>query len=203
MSTEVVDALWTPMLKYPKDPTPSELKLYDDIINTKIKKVPKYEAPTIFKNIGKVADDLPIIKTNDLPVKPKDSNLPKKPNDLGFPIRISDLPPTRRPPKAPTAPTPKSKKGFVLPFGWPKFSGRSGGGGVGNKGKRQSRKKFTAWDVRQDKIGFYGFGRKSDSYGGVFGELDKLDKAAKAEKKTKSKEKKSGFDEVFNFSFDF
>ena len=187
----------------PKDPTPSELKLYDDIINTKIKKVPKYEAPTIFKNIGKVADDLPIIKTNDLPVKPKDSNLPKKPNDLGFPIRISDLPPTRRPPKAPTAPTPKSKKGFVLPFGWPKFSGRSGGGGVGNKGKRQSRKKFTAWDVRQDKIGFYGFGRKSDSYGGVFGELDKLDKAAKAEKKTKSKEKKSGFDEVFNFSFDF
>ena len=189
--------------KYPKDPTPSELKLYDDIINTKIKKVPKYEAPTIFKNIGKVADDLPIIKTNDLPVKPKDSNLPKKPNDLGFPVRISDLPPTRRPPKAPTAPTPKSKKGFVLPFGWPKFSGRSGGGGVGNKGKRQSRKKFTAWDVRQDKIGFYGFGRKSDSYGGVFGELDKLDKAAKAEKKTKSKEKKSGFDEVFNFSFDF
>ena len=188
--------------KYPKDPTPSELKLYDDIINTKIKKVPKYEAPTIFKNIGKVADDLPIIKTNDLPVKPKDFNLPKKPNDLGFPIRISDLPPTRRQPTAPTAPKAPKAKGWggILPFGWPNFSGRSGGGGVGNKGKRQSRKKFTAWDVRQDKIGFYGFGRKSDAYGGVFTELDALDKAAKVKKKTKSKK---GFDEVFNFSFDF
>ena len=52
-------------------------------------------------------------------------------------------------------------------------------------------------------IGFYGFGRKSDSYGGVFGELDELDKVARAEKKTKSKEKKNGFDEVFNFSFEF
>ena len=170
------------------------------MVSGKIKKVPKYEAPTIFKNIGKVADDLPIIKTNDLPVKPKDSNLPKKPNDLGFPIRISDLPPTRRPPTAVTPKSIKAPKGFVLPLGWPNFSGRSGGGGVGNKGKRQSRKKFTAWDVRQDKIGFYGFGRKSDGYGGVFTELDALDKAAKAKKKTKSKK---GFDQVFNFSFDF
>ena len=187
---------------YPKDPTPSELKLYDDIINTKIKKVPDVKVPTIFKNVGKVADDLPIIKTNDLPVKPKDGNLPKRPTDFGFPIRIKDPSfPTRR--TAPTAPTPKSTKGFAFPFGWPNFSGRSGGGGVGYKGKPQSKRKFTVWDVRKDKIGFYGFGRKSDSYGGVFGELDALDKAAKAEKKTKSKEKKSGFDEVFNFNFDF
>ncbi len=187
----------------PKDPTPSELKLFDGIVSGKIKKVPDVKVPTIFKNVGKVADDLPIIKTNDLPVKPKDGNLPKRPNDLGFPIRIKD-PTGIKTPDPILAPTPKGgKRGFVLPFGFPAFGGRSGSGGVGYKGKPQSKRKFTAWDVRTDKIGFYGFGRKSDSYGGVFGELDQLDKVAKSEKKTKSKEKKSGFDEVFNFNFDF
>jgi hypothetical protein len=190
---------------YKTDPTPNiptTLKAFDNVVSGKISKVPKVDVPTVFKKIPSILDDLPVkAPKTKLPVKPKDAPTSiKVPDAIGFP-KVTDSTVLKAPD---LAPTPKGgKRGFVLPFGWPAFGGRSGSGGAGFSGKPQSKRKFTAWDVRTDKIGFYGFGRKSDSYGGVFGELDQLDKVAKSEKKTKSKEKKSGFDEVFNFNFEF
>lgn len=171
---------------------PVVAKFVDDLpVNPK-----KTNVPTIFK----IGDNLPVPKkiVNTLPVKPKDAPTSiKLPDIVGLPKRIAPSTIT----DLPKAPVPKTgKRGFVLPFGWPNFSGRSGGAGTGSSGKRQGRKRFTAWDTRTDKIGFYGFGRKSDAYGGVFNELDKLDKTTKTKKKVKSKE---GFDEVFKFNFDF
>lgn len=192
--------------KFPKDPTPNiptTLKDFDNVVVSKTNKVPKVDVPVVFNRIPKILDDLPVkAPKTKLPVKPKDAPTPIKiPDAIGFPkVPDSTIP------KAPDlVPTPKgsSKRGFAFPFGLPLFGGRSGGASTGFSGKPQSKRKFTAWDVRTDKIGFYGFGRKSDSYGGVFGELDELDKVARAEKKTKPKEKKSGIDEVFNFSFEF
>lgn len=187
---------------YKTDPTPNiptTLKAFDNVVSGKIRKVPDVQVPTVFKKIPSILDDLPVkAPKTKLPVKPKDAPTSiKVPDAIGFP-KVTD--PTVL--KAPDlVPTPKGKRAFAFPFGWPAFGGRSGSGGTGFSGKPQSKRKFTAWDVRTDKIGFYGFGRKSDSYGGVFGELDQLDKVAKTEKKTKKK--KSGFDEVFNFNFDF
>jgi len=200
--TELLKILKSPEAKkLPKDPTPSELKLYDDVINTKLKNVPSTKVPTVFKNIAKIVDDLPIIRTKNLPVKPK-STLPikKVKTPDGLPIRFADNLPIKKTPDLIMGKPPKGVRGFVLPFGWPNFSGRSGGGGIGYKGKPQSKRKFTAWDVRTDKIGFYGFGRKSDSYGGVFTELDNIDKVAKSKRKVT---KRKAFDDVFEFNFDF
>lgn len=189
--------------KFPKDPTPNiptTLKDFDNVVVSKTNKVPKVNVPTVFKKIPNILDDLPVkAPKTKLPVKPKDAPTSiKVPDAIGFP-KITD-PTGIKTPDPILATTPKGKRGFAFPFGWPAFGGRRGGGGVGFSGKPQSKRKFTAWDVRTDKIGFYGFGRKSDSYGGVFGELDELDKIARTEKKTK---KKSGFDEVFNFNFEF
>ena len=183
------------MIKDSKIPKPDLPKIpnskFPDIFNP-IKK--KSDFPTVPKNmrdLPKVKDspfgiklkgkDLPIPKKakGDLPVTKKPKGGIAVPKDFGFPMRVPKI---RTPRTIRDVPRARGGRGFVFPFGFPNFSFPAGGGGTGRGGKPQGRKKYTAWDVKTHEIGFYGWGRKSDDYGGVFDELDTIDKSAKKDK---------------------